>query len=1315
MKRPKCTKDEIEDQQSPFLKRKPSKRASFDDHDGHHHRVMPLVERSPLMRLDVFPFLGFYTLLIALDYQEHFFFQSLFWNYFRTFALPVALIGHLVLILLQQWRVKVCCWVGYSYAQASAGKEAELWTHCLVEEPSLGETTIDAGIVPVRYHQHKLGDGTFQSIATVVFHDICFRFSGKKDEEMDGLWYVDKASGTDIDTLRSSQQDLPQYEDALFHRLRYPVHLPTSVYYTKWGKGHSSLNTVKRSYEVYGKNETQVQLPTFKELLGPQLLAPFFLFQLFCVVLWSLDEYWYYAIFTLFALLLFESTVAFNRLKNLERLRGTLRHAYPILAYRHEEWIYLKTDELVPGDIVSLNSLNKSQGGDKLHVPADLLLLKGAAVVDEALLTGESIPQRKSALDASSTNDEKLDLQDHKNSILFSGTVLVSHDIGLDNGEDGNKGKHSYPKTNFSPPDDGIVCFVLKTGFETAQGSLLRTMAHSSKKSTDGIHTQDTFVFVAILLVCAILSAASVLQQGWGDSTRNRFRLVLHVIIIVTSVVPPELPMELSLAVTNSVADLMRRCHVFCTEPFRIPWAGQVTVCCFDKTGTLTSDYMQLKGVRLLQGNNGNSDSLKHPLETDLPWETLRVMVGCHSLTLKSYGGELLGDPLELAVLQDTGFVLQGNNQLLVPKDEPKDGYPKGLLIHHRFTFSSRLKRMTVLVTEGGSKDVYGVVKGAPETIRDFLKNVPTHYDQVYRHHMKLGHRVLAMAYRKLGSSAHLNVFKEGGREAIEKDLIFVGFLILECPLKPDSKNVIADLKKTGHEPVMITGDASLTAAEVARQVGIIAANKTYELQCRADYENNTDASILSNFEFVPLGTLESDKLQSIPLSKSNLAIIRKMKEQSEGSFCVSGAVMAKLGSLALQKVSIHTSTMDSATEDKNILLHPVVQNILKELVQLISVYARHAPRQKEAVIAAYNLVGEYTMMTGDGTNDVGALKRAHVGISIISAPELEAKHRAATATISKEYKKERKARKEGKLKKKKKNRRLEDSLRHLQEAQNELDHVELGDASVASPFTSRSMSIKCVVDVLQQGRCTLVTMLTIYKILGVNCLVNALVLTKLHMHGVKQGDRQLTILGIVVAGLFFFVTRGKPLATLSPTRPPASVMCSQALLSIAGQFAIHFAFIMIATDVSLSFVDPFDPSMIPDASFNPNVLNSCTFLLTMTATVNTFVVNYRGKPFMQDLRDNTLLCRSCQVCYIVLFACSLEVFPPLNDLFQLTTFPETKVDLASDDDWIVAISQAGGLTNFVREVGFPGTMTILMAADTVMALVVNKIVTKFF
>jgi cation-transporting ATPase 13A1 len=227
-------------------------------------------------------------------------------------------------------------------------------------------------------------------------------------------------------------------------------------------------------------------------------------------------------------------------------------------------WVQISVAELIPGDIVSCKqiTLRTSSSRDKNslaqkqqqlnQIPADILILNGDAVVDESQITGESVPQLKVALETStqsvsdnnsspaSTSEnnnkqqdhETLDLQEHKQFIVFGGTTLLVSHAG------------ATPLSDISEaPNQGAIGMVLRTGFETAQGSLLRTMAHT-QKSVDGIHTRDTYVFILMLLCCAVVSAAMVWEEGWNDPTRNKFRLSLHVIIIITSVVPPECKYE---------------------------------------------------------------------------------------------------------------------------------------------------------------------------------------------------------------------------------------------------------------------------------------------------------------------------------------------------------------------------------------------------------------------------------------------------------------------------------------------------------------------------------------------------------------------------------------------------------------------------------------------------------------------------------------------------------------------------------------------------------------------------------------------------
>lgn len=110
---------------------------------------------------------------------------------------------------------------------------------------------------------------------------------------------------------------------------------------------------------------------------------------------------------------------------------------------------------------------------------------------------------------------------------------------------------------------------------------------------------------------------------------------------------------------------------VFCTEPFRIPFAGKVDVCCFDKTGTLTSDDLVVEGVALAQ-----KDSSPTPI-ADLPMETIHVLSTCHSLVQLDDG--LVGDPLEKATLTAIEWNVTKADAVV-----PKKGKSPGLKIFQR-------------------------------------------------------------------------------------------------------------------------------------------------------------------------------------------------------------------------------------------------------------------------------------------------------------------------------------------------------------------------------------------------------------------------------------------------------------------------------------------------------------------------------------------------------------------------------------------------------------------------------------------------------
>ncbi|KAF1779664.1 P-type ATPase, cytoplasmic domain N [Phytophthora cactorum] len=1049
---------------------------------------------------------------------------------------------------------------------------------------------------------------------------------------------TDKTKGAKRPTLWFSFQNLKfcLYEDVemisrsdetQFRRLDFPSNGTLESYLKS--EGVRSKEELQQARDKWGRNDFELPIPKFAELLKEQLVAPFFVFQFFCMLLWCLDEYMYYSLMTLLMLVIFECTVVKQRQQNMDTLLHMRRAPQQCLVFRQGRWTQVSSDDLVPGDICSVGHNERDT-----IVPCDLLLLRGNCVVNESMLSGESVPLRKEAVGASIVNDaarlKNLEIDDgssmkHKRHVLYGGTKVLQHSSLA------SKDSLRVP----TPPDGGCAGFVLKTGFGTTQGSLMRTILYSSQRVT--ANNSEAMWFIALLLNFAVAAAAFVLSQGINDPTRNQFKLFLHCIMIVTSVVPPELPMELSLAVTNSLIALTRS-NIFCTEPFRIPFAGRIDVCCFDKTGTLTSDELKLHGVAGLEthvepdkykGKRGGELDIIAPEQ--LPLDTELVLAGCQSLVLLN--GHVAGDPLEMTAVRSIHWCLtshDGGEGL--PSVQPsffsdRRGEIQAVDILHSFTFSSELKRMTTVVcvrkADNDEQDEQRVLtKGAPEVLESIFTDKPSYYRRVYRHYASKGCRVLALGFRVLPAGTSTDELRRKPRDELENELTFAGFLVLDCPLKDDTKRTIRELMISKHKVTMVTGDNPLTAPASGINAG-------YSKQPLVLTPNAESGSV--EWKSIDDGSPDIEE-ETIPF---NVDEVEKMQVQYD-LCCADNAA-------ALE--------------------------VLEKMCLCATVFARTSPQQKEHLIMAMNRCGKTTAMCGDGTNDVGALKQAHIGISIVNSSSTENTPHVVDAGRGTG------SAGQGGLRNRRQAGRRGRSVGELQQSlsgSDEAQIVRLGDASIASPFTSKSSSIRVIKKLVRQGRCTLVTTIQMYKILGINCLITAYYLSSLFIHGVKNGDQQLTISGLSIAMFFLFLSRAKPARKLSHQRPPSGVFCMSVMVSIFGQFVIHLAFLAAALHVAQPFIEPGDPAMHPDGNFTPNVVNSIMFLMSSIMQVNTFVANYRGQPFMEGFWENKLFCRSALVNYAVLAVVIAEVFTPINAMLELVAMPNQETQL------VVAALMAG-------------------------------------
>lgn len=852
------------------------------------------------------------------------------------------------------------------------------------------------------------------------------------------------------------------------------------------GNGLSRLEHERR-FGMYGSNSIEVPVKPYHSLFIEEVLHPFYIFQILSVIFWMADSYFYYAgaVLIIFIVSMFVSLVQTRR--HMQRLHDMVKTSGHVTVIRDNQRCHdVSIEDLVPGDVMVVPP-------EGMRLTCDAVLLTGSAIVNEAMLTGESVPVTKTALPS---GPKTYSPTTHKMHTLFAGTHVV---------------QARYYSGQL------ILALVVRTGFLTAKGGMVRSILYP--KPLNIKFYWDSLKFILLLSILAGVGFVyTILVLQLRKSRYEVSETIFRAFDIITTIVPPSLPAAITIGTVYAVNRLKKN-KIYCISPQRVNLCGKVKLVCFDKTGTLTEESLDLLGVQPVS-NYKLQDLLDDINQVPHSSPFLQGLATCHSLT--RINGELTGDPLDLKMFQSTRWFLEEPGEditrfdtLRFPIVRPRQTTPTSptsscssidytstdieLGILKQFTFSSELQRMSVIVRKLPSVNARNLkvfTKGAPEMIKKLSRpeSIPKDFDMVLGSLTSKGYRVLAMAYRDIRKDFHQAMKLE--RDDVECDLNFCGLIVFENRLKEQTPPTLIMLRNSAIRTVMVTGDNLLTAIAVSRNSGMVA-KEHHVIVLKA----------------TPMNGERSPKLHYQPFEDKNVNLSKLCSSTSSylsnSKFSIQNGVRLDELGPAVERGGV-TQYFHVAIDGRNFNI--VREQFPKEYSRLLvsgTIFARMSPLNKKQLVTDLMTLGYGVAMCGDGANDCGALKAAHVGISLSDT-----------------------------------------------------------EASVASPFTSNIPNITCVPAAIKEGRAALVTSFSVFKFMALYSLTEFTSVAILYSMESNLGDIQYLYVDLVLILSFAFVmgltgpysriVKRRPLGTLAGIHVFSSILIQTGLM-ILGQLAMYY------------------------------------------------------------------------------------------------------------------------------------------------------------